>query len=154
MPWPNAPPSYNHRYGFRDGAQLDIFGEVDKTACQDDEAVLTQADNSAPDDVAVDASEAVQDVAGYLPQSTAHAQAPWSAGRDSADEQSGSHDTPGDAMLMHAEVDRDSHGDQAHMAAATAPGVPFPAGHGHEELSDRSTFPDRHIVPRYTAELR
>jgi hypothetical protein len=25
MPWPDSPPSYNLRYGFKDGAQLDLF---------------------------------------------------------------------------------------------------------------------------------
>jgi len=28
MQWPSAPPSYNLRYGFKDGAQLDLFDDT------------------------------------------------------------------------------------------------------------------------------
>jgi len=33
MPDPRWPPTYNRRYGFDDGAQLDIFNDVSKTIC-------------------------------------------------------------------------------------------------------------------------
>ena len=32
MPWPVIPPNYNLRYGFKDGAQLDLFGSVPEQA--------------------------------------------------------------------------------------------------------------------------
>jgi len=32
MPWPVIPPNYNLRYGFKDGAQLDLFGPVPEHA--------------------------------------------------------------------------------------------------------------------------
>ena len=35
MPHPTEPPTYNQRYGFADGAQLDIFHDERKTLCPD-----------------------------------------------------------------------------------------------------------------------
>ena len=32
MPWPVIPPNYNLRYGFKDGAQLELFGPVPEHA--------------------------------------------------------------------------------------------------------------------------